>query len=79
MGSSFTGRCEALRRVDPRIREAVLKAMRRSEPRFESAPSDVEAQVFPTCLSLAMVYIPGGAHARLIHVVTRDHDMVQPG
>jgi hypothetical protein len=70
---------QALRRVDPQIRQAVLRTMRRSDPRLESVPSDVETQLFPTCLSLAMVYIPGGTSAHLIHVVTADHDMVQPG
>src|SRR5205807_2243007 len=69
----------ALRRVDSQIREAVLQAMRRTDPRLPVAPPDEETQIFPTRLSLAMVYIPGGARARLIHVVTEAHDMFQPG
>jgi hypothetical protein len=70
---------QALRRVDPQIREAVLQSTRRIDPRLQTAPSNEETQIFPTRLSLAVVYIPGGARARLIHVVTEAHDMYQPG
>jgi hypothetical protein len=70
---------QALRRVDPQIREAVLQTMRRIDPRLQAAPPDEETQIFPTRLSLAVVYIPGGAPARFIHVATEDHEMFQPG
>jgi RNA polymerase sigma-70 factor (ECF subfamily) len=73
------GALQALRRADPQIREAVLQTMRRSDPRLQAAPPDEETQIFPTRLSLAVVYIPGGAPAPYIHVVTSDHNMFQPG
>ena len=70
---------QALRRVDPQIREALFQAMGRSDPRLAATPRDDEAQIFPTTLSLAIVYIPGGARSHLVHVLTQDHDMFQPG
>jgi hypothetical protein len=44
-----------------------------------SQSAAVAHQIFSTALSLAMVYIPGGARSHLVHVLTQDHDMFQPG
>jgi RNA polymerase sigma-70 factor (ECF subfamily) len=70
---------QALRRVDPQVRDAVLEAMGRSDPRLAAALQDEEGQIFPTDLSLAIVYIPGGARSHLVHVLKQSNDMVQPG
>jgi RNA polymerase sigma-70 factor (ECF subfamily) len=50
---------QALRRVDPQIREAVWKAAVRYNPRLEQAPPGEEAQIVPTKLDLTTIYIPG--------------------
>jgi RNA polymerase sigma-70 factor (ECF subfamily) len=50
---------QALRRVDPRIREAVWKAAVRYNPRLEQAPPGEEAQIVPSTLDLTTLYIPG--------------------
>jgi hypothetical protein len=61
---------QALRRVDPKIRETLLQEMRRRDPRLETAPPADEAQIFPTKLSMVIIYVPGASNARSIHVLT---------
>jgi RNA polymerase sigma-70 factor (ECF subfamily) len=61
---------EAMRRLDPKIRELAVNT-----DRFKGAQPDPElplppeAQIFPTELSLTFVYFPSGSNARLIHIV----------
>jgi hypothetical protein len=60
---------QALRRIDPQIRETLLQWARRDDPRVDAAPPDDAAQIFPTRLNLTFVYIPGDTNARGIHVI----------
>jgi hypothetical protein len=61
----------AVRRLDGRLRAALLEATRRVDPRVEPSPHTVEeAQIFPTRLDLAVVYIPGATNLRPIQVET---------
>jgi hypothetical protein len=66
----------SLRGVDPQLRRALWEAARRADPRLPAAPPDDEAQLFPTQLRLAIVYIPGGTNARDIRVLLRDNVLV---
>jgi hypothetical protein len=60
---------QAVRRVDPAIREALLQSLCRNDPRLEAAPHVVEEdQIHPTRLDLVVVYVPGLANARGLHV-----------
>jgi hypothetical protein len=62
---------QAVRRIEPRLREALLEAERRVDPQLEPSPRVVEeAQIFPTRLELAIVYIPGASNARKLQVET---------
>jgi hypothetical protein len=65
----------AVRRVDRGLREALLQAVRRTDPRVEP---DLDAfdqeQIFPTQLDLTFVYIPGATNALQIYVQTRRVD-----
>jgi hypothetical protein len=67
---------EALRRIDPKIRETLLQSMRQSDPRLDAAPPDDEAQIFPTRLNLTVLYMPGDTNARPIHVISTHYDFV---
>jgi hypothetical protein len=49
---------QALRQVDPAIREAVRNAALRFDPRLDQDLSSEEAQIVPTNLDLATIYIP---------------------
>jgi RNA polymerase sigma-70 factor (ECF subfamily) len=56
---------QAIRRVDPALREALLAAACRADPRLPAAPHVVEEdEIVPTRLDLAFVYIPGSTNAR---------------
>jgi hypothetical protein len=70
---------EALRKVDSQLRQATWEAMRRSDPRLPAAPPDDAAQIYPTQLRLAIVYVPGGTNARDIRVLFRDNNLVHGG
>jgi hypothetical protein len=70
---------QAVRRVDPRIREALLQEMRRRDPRLGAVPPDDDGQIFPTKLSMAIVYIPSASTARPIHVLLEDMDIFLGG
>jgi hypothetical protein len=59
----------AVRQIDPRLREALLRAVLRADPRVGAdARAFEEAQIFPTKLGLAFVYIPGGTNQHPIFV-----------
>jgi hypothetical protein len=62
---------QALRRLDPKIREAALHAaIPKSSPDGpREPPPPLEAQIFPTELRLVFVYIPGAANNRDVHAV----------
>ena len=49
---------QALRRVDPQVRAAVLAAAGRSDPRLLAEPVSDEAQIVPTELNLTLIYLP---------------------
>jgi hypothetical protein len=49
---------QALRRVDPQVRAAVLAAAGRNDPRLLAEPASDEAQIVPTELNLTLVYAP---------------------
>jgi hypothetical protein len=55
---------QALRRVDPEIRQAVLQAAGRVDPRLVAAPPTEEAQIVPSRMDLAIIYIPGASNRR---------------
>jgi Putative zinc-finger len=50
---------QALRRVEPQIREAVWQAVLRADPGNEPTPPGEEAQIVPTNLELTTLYVPG--------------------
>jgi RNA polymerase sigma-70 factor (ECF subfamily) len=49
---------QALRRVDPQMRAAILAAAGRNDPRLLAAPMSDEAQIVPTELNLTLIYAP---------------------
>lgn len=49
---------QALRRVDPQVRAAVLAAAGRNDPRLLAEPVSDEAQIVPTDLNLTLIYFP---------------------
>jgi hypothetical protein len=56
---------QAVRRVDPELRKALLAAVCRGDSRLPVSPHVVEEdQIVPTKLDLAFVYIPGSTNAR---------------
>jgi hypothetical protein len=62
---------QAVQRIDPQLRAALLQARRREDPRLEAAPRVVEeGQISPTRLELAFVYVPCVSNARPIHLQT---------
>jgi hypothetical protein len=70
---------QALRQVDPQLRQAVWQAMHHSDPRLPAAPPSDAEQIFPTQLRLAIVYIPSGTNARDIRVLYRENNMIYGG
>jgi hypothetical protein len=60
---------QAVRRLDPGLREALLQAMCRADPRVAAAPPSDEAQIFPSRLGLKIIYVPGATNAREIVVI----------
>jgi hypothetical protein len=68
-----TAALEAVRRVDPSLRQALLQAARRANPRLDDSLRVIEAdQIFPTELGLTIVYIPGATNVRDLHVRCTD-------
>jgi hypothetical protein len=60
---------EAVRQLDPQLRQTLLDGMRRLDPRLPAAPTVVEEeQVFPSQLDLTFVYIPGTTSPRPIRI-----------
>jgi hypothetical protein len=61
----------ALRRLDPGIRSAVLAASGRLDPRLLQNPPPEEAQIVPTDLNLATIYVPStaGKYHMLIEMI----------
>jgi hypothetical protein len=58
---------QAVRRVDPELRQALLAAACRADPRLPAELHVVEEdQIVPTRLDLAFVYIPGSTNARAL-------------
>jgi hypothetical protein len=57
---------QALRQVDPQIRQAVLQAAGRADPRLVGAPPSEEAQIVPSQTDLAIIYIPGASNRRAV-------------
>ena len=72
---------EALHRLDPRIRERALYALHLGrQPDQSEPPVPLEAQVFPSELTLTFVYIPGASNAQAVHIIHRQGDNWQiPG
>jgi hypothetical protein len=72
-GRSREAVLESLRRLDPKIREAAVNSDRFQRPQPDPEPPlPLEAQVFPTELSLTFVYFPSATNSRLVHIV-RSH------
>jgi len=72
---------EALHRLDPRIRERALYALHLGrQPDQSEPPVPLEAQVFPSELTLTFVYITGASNAQAVHIIHRQGDNWQiPG
>jgi RNA polymerase sigma-70 factor, ECF subfamily len=67
---------EAVRRVAPQIREALLRKECSEDPHLEAAPHTVEEdQIFATHLELVFVFIPGMTTERPLHVQKSDADV----
>jgi hypothetical protein len=60
---------QALRRVDPQVRAAILAAAGQSEPRLLAEPPSDESQIVPTELNLTLIYAPA---RQSVVVVSRD-------
>jgi RNA polymerase sigma-70 factor, ECF subfamily len=60
---------QAVRQVDPQIREALLVWRRRNDPRLEPVARVVEEeQIFPTKLDLTFAYVTGLTNARNLFI-----------
>ena len=61
---------QALRRLDPHIREAAFQTVREYlNPQGQTArAAPLEAQIFPTELRLSFIYIPSASNARRIRI-----------
>ena len=61
---------QALRRLDPHLREAAFQTVRESlDPQGQTArTAPLEAQIFPTELRLTFIYIPSASNARRIRI-----------
>jgi RNA polymerase sigma-70 factor, ECF subfamily len=58
----------SLRRVDSHIREAILQACRRADPRADPSSWDEAAQIVPTTRELAIIYTPDSTNKRPLRV-----------
>ena len=58
----------SLRRVDSQIREAILQACRRADPRSDPSSWDEAAQIVPTTRELAIIYTPDSTNKRPLRV-----------
>jgi hypothetical protein len=62
---------QAVRRVEPHLREALLESVRRGDSRVEASPYAIEEQqIFPTRLDLCFLYMPGATNARGLQLQT---------
>jgi RNA polymerase sigma-70 factor, ECF subfamily len=61
----------AVRRLDPKLLEALAREWQRQDPRAAATPPADAAQIFPTKLSLTIIYIPGSSNARSPYVWVR--------
>jgi hypothetical protein len=60
---------EAVRLLDPQLRQALLEGTRRADSRLPAAQSAVEEeQIFPSQLDLTFVFIPGATSPRSIRI-----------
>jgi hypothetical protein len=64
----------SLQQVGPTLREALLKMMQSRDPRLALNPPDDAAQIFPTKLALAVIYIPSMVNERHLHVIDPQTD-----
>jgi hypothetical protein len=61
---------QAVRGLDPTIRERAVQALRgRQAPGEPTPPVPLEAQVFPTELSLTVIYLPSTSNRLPVHIV----------
>jgi RNA polymerase sigma-70 factor (ECF subfamily) len=60
---------EAVLRLDPQIRERAVHVLRVRRPSQESGPLPLEAQIFPTELSLNIIYLPAASNRLPLHIV----------
>jgi RNA polymerase sigma-70 factor, ECF subfamily len=67
----------ALGRIDPSIREALIRKGRQADPRVEQAPPSEQAQIVPTELRLTIFYIPGARDGRGVHYLYSGHDEIR--
>jgi hypothetical protein len=58
----------SLRRVDSQIREAILQACRRADPRADPSSWDEADQIVPTTRELAIIYTPDSTNKRPLRV-----------
>jgi hypothetical protein len=67
---------EKARQIDLPIREALLAAVRREDPRREATLRTIEEEeIGPTRLDLIVAYIPGTANNRPLHLIKWDADV----
>jgi hypothetical protein len=60
---------QAVLRLDPKIREKAVHTRRTARPSPEPDPTPLEAQVFPTKLSLTFMYFPSASNALCPYIV----------
>jgi len=58
----------AVRRIDPQLLAALAREWQRQDPRAAATSPTDAAQIFPTRLSLTIIYIPGSSNARSPYV-----------
>jgi hypothetical protein len=65
---------EAVRRFDPKLREALTQAVSAADPR-QAAARPEDAEIVPTQLALTIVYIPGLSNRLPLHILRASQDL----
>jgi hypothetical protein len=68
---------QAVMRIDPKIRGAAIHELRSLRDTSDPPPVPLEAQIFPTELSLAFAYFLGPSNAQAFHIVYPQSDTWQ--
>jgi hypothetical protein len=64
---------QALRQLDPKVREAARWIAIRFDPRLEATYPADEAQIAPTELDLTTIYMPGATNKHRVTIISTDN------